>query len=97
MKKRDVTFIDEVGNNYIVAVAWDADTKEPCSFETISKGQLVHINENAKTKLGLPEGLEYYIDDVIEEEVDYQIVLKCEELGSDWVGFFSLEELILLN
>jgi predicted peroxiredoxin len=95
MKTKDVTFIDETGNNYIIAVAWDADTKEPCSFETIQKGQMVRINENARVKLGLPDNLEYYIEDVIEQQVDYQICLKCEELGADWTEFFSLEELIL--
>jgi len=95
MKTKDVTFIDEVGNNHIIAVAWDADTKEPCSFETITKGQIVRINENARVKLGLPDDVEYYIHDVIEEPVEYQICLKCEEFGEDWTELFHLEELIL--
>jgi len=57
-------------------------------------GTKVFINENARVLLGLSEGIEYTIKDVLKEDVPCKIVLSAEELGKDWVQFFREDELI---
>ena len=57
-------------------------------------GKKVFINENARVLLGLPDGIEYTIKDVLKVDVPCKIVLSADELGKDWVQFFSEDELI---
>ena len=57
-------------------------------------GKKVFINENARVLLGLPDGVEYTIKDVLKDDVPCKIVLVADELGKDWVQFFSEDELI---
>ena len=57
-------------------------------------GKKVFINENARVLLGLPDGIEYTIKDVLKDDVPCKIVLNADELGKDWVQFFSEDELI---
>jgi len=63
----------------------------------MEKGQVVFITENARVKLGLPDGLEFIYEETLEQKVEYPIVLKCEELGKDWVEFFCDDEIIITN
>jgi hypothetical protein len=60
-------------------------------------GTKVFINENARVLLGLPDGIEYTIKDIIKEDVPYKIVLCSKELGKDWVEFFSKDEIISIH
>ena len=61
-------------------------------------GTKVYINENSRVLLGLPDGIEYTIKDILKLDVPCQIVLGAEELGKDWVQFFRKDELIeILN
>jgi len=57
-------------------------------------GKKVFINENARVMLGLPDGIEYTIKDVLKDDVPCKIVLGADELGKDWVQFFREDELI---
>ena len=57
-------------------------------------GKKVFITENARVLLGLPDGVEYTIKEILTDDVDCRIVLTAEELGNDWVNFFSENELI---
>lgn len=57
-------------------------------------GEKVFINENARVLLGLSDGIEYTIKDVLSDDVPCKIVLSAEELGKDWVQFFREDELI---
>lgn len=77
-----------------IPVAWDPSTNEPCSFETLTIGEKVMINENARVLLGFEDGLEFSVVDVLDEKVDKPIVLNCEIFGKDWVEFFSIDEII---
>ena len=77
-----------------IPVAWDTSTNEPCSFETLTIGEKVMINENAKVLLGFEDGLEFNVVDVLELTHDKPIVLNCKEFGEDWVEFFSIDEII---
>lgn len=56
-------------------------------------GDKVYITENARCMLGLPDGIQYTIKDLLENE-PYPIVLQAEELGKDWVEFFEEKEII---
>ncbi len=60
----------------------------------IEIGKKVFINENSRVLLGLPDGVEYTIKDVLKNDVPYKIVLGAEEFGKDWVEFFMEYELI---
>ncbi len=60
----------------------------------IEIGKKVFINENSRVLLGLPDGVEYTIKDVLKDDVPYKIVLGAEEFGKDWVEFFMECELI---
>ena len=57
----------------------------------------VYLCENARTILGLPDGVEYTIVDILDDNVDCPIVLSAEELGKDWREFFRTNELIPVN
>lgn len=57
-------------------------------------GKKVFITENTRVLLGLPDGVEYTIKEILTDDVDCRIVLTAEELGKDWVNFFSENELI---
>ena len=57
-------------------------------------GKEVFINENARVLLGLPEGVEYIVKDVLKDDVPCKIVLSSCELGDDWEQFFMESELI---
>lgn len=57
-------------------------------------GKKVFITENTRVLLGLPDGVEYTIKEILTDNVDCRIVLTAEELGEDWVNFFSENELI---
>lgn len=67
-------------------------------MKKFSIGDKVLLTENAKVMLGLPDGIEYTITDILKEEnVEYKIVLNAEEFGKDWVQFFDETELILIE
>ena len=63
----------------------------------IEIGTEVFITENARVLLGLPEGLVYEVKDTLYLDVDKPVVLSCDEMGSDWVEFFSEDELITIT
>lgn len=60
-------------------------------------GDKCYITENAKVGLGLPDGVEYTIIDILQEDVEFNFVLNAEEFGKDWVEFFREEELIAIE
>lgn len=62
----------------------------------IHKGDKVILTEETKNNLGLPDGIEYIVIDVIHDNVPYNIVLNAEELGKDWVQYFDEDEIILI-
>jgi len=62
-------------------------------MEGIKKGVEVFLVENTRVIMGLQEGLVYSVVDVL-ENVEYPIVLRCEELGKDWVEFVNEYEVI---
>lgn len=62
----------------------------------IKKGIKTFITENAKVSLGLPDGIVYEVVDILEDNIEYNIVLNSKEFGKDWVQFFNKEELILI-
>ena len=57
-------------------------------------GKKVFITENVRVLLGLPDGVEYTIKDVLKDDVPCKIVLGADEFGKDWVQFFMEDELI---
>lgn len=63
----------------------------------IEIGTEVFITENTRVLLGLPEGLVYEVKDTLNLDVDKPVVLSCDEMGSDWVEFFSEDELITIT
>jgi hypothetical protein len=60
----------------------------------IEIGKKVFINENSRVLLGLPNGIEYTVKDILKDDVPCKIVLGAEEFGKDWVEFFMECELI---
>ena len=55
----------------------------------------VILTENAKNIMGYPEGLDYVIMDILEEDIEYPIVVNnTEHFGKDWRQFFKEDELI---
>lgn len=62
----------------------------------IHKGDKVILTEETKNNLGLPDGVEYTIVDILYDNVPYNIVLNAEEFGKDWVQFFDEDEIILI-
>jgi hypothetical protein len=55
----------------------------------------VLLTENTRCLLGLPDGIEYIVKEIlVEENIPFPIVLKSDELGEDWVNFFNNSELI---
>jgi hypothetical protein len=66
------------------------------NIKKLKIGDKCFITENAKTLLGLPDGIEFTIKDILQEDVEYQIVLNAEEFGKDWVEFFNEDEIILI-
>jgi hypothetical protein len=59
-------------------------------------GEKVFITENARVLLGLPEGLDYEIHDILKLKVKSPYVLITDEFP-DSHFFFSKEELIKIN
>ena len=57
-------------------------------------GTKVFINENARVLLGLPDGVEYTIKDILKENIPYKVALGADEFGKDWIQFFKEDELI---
>ena len=58
-------------------------------------GDKVYLNENARVTLGLPDGVEYQIKDILtEEHLLFPIVITAEEFGKDWEQFTRESELI---
>jgi hypothetical protein len=60
----------------------------------MKKSDKVYLCENARVLLGLPDDIEYTIKDIIEDDVEFPIVLSAPEFGKDWVEFFRKEEII---
>jgi hypothetical protein len=65
-------------------------------MENIKIGDNCYLTEYTTSQLCLPEGVKYTIIDILEDDVDFQIVLNAEEFGKDWVQFFCIEELIII-
>ena len=65
-------------------------------------GDKVYIRENTRVILGLPDGVEYQIIDIINDHDNqpefpinpFCVVLNAEEFGKDWREFFRYDELI---
>jgi hypothetical protein len=53
-----------------------------------------YITDTTRVGLGLPNGVEYTIKDILYEKVEFPIVLNAEQFGEDWVQFVRPEELI---
>jgi hypothetical protein len=62
------------------------------NIKNFNIGDKCYITENAKVNLQLPDGVEYTIKDILQEDVEFKIVLNSEEFGEDWVQFFRAEE-----
>lgn len=63
-------------------------------------GDKVFLTNQAQTLIGLHEGVEYHIIDIIDKNESmnpYPIVVGSDELGKDWREFFSEDELILIK
>ena len=57
-------------------------------------GDKVVITDKARAHFKLPKNVEYTIEDILEDEVNYKYMLKAEEyLGKYWVQFFTYEEI----
>lgn len=67
------------------------------SGKVIDVGSTVILTENARTKMGLADGMEYKIEEILTGNYEYPLVLSCEELGGNWKEFFHFDEVILLN
>tara|TARA_R110000772_G_scaffold17946_3_gene50071 strand:+ start:190631 stop:190822 length:192 start_codon:yes stop_codon:yes gene_type:complete len=57
-------------------------------------GDKVFITENAATLLGLEDGIEFTIVDILILKVDFPVVLNAPQFGDDWVEFFGTNEII---
>ena len=60
-------------------------------------GEIVFITENASCLLGLPDGLEYEIVDILKFKVPAPYVLISHEIGENTHFFFSRDELIKIK
>ena len=60
-------------------------------------GEKYFLTENTRTLLGLPDGYEYELIDILKIKVNSPYVIKCEELGEDWRGFVDKHELIKIK
>jgi hypothetical protein len=60
-------------------------------------GEMVFITENARVLLGLPDGLEYKIVDILKIKVEAPYVLISDEFGETTHFFFSRDELIKIK
>lgn len=72
-------------------------TQKTIDMKNFKAGDKCYITENAKVGLGLPDGVEYTIIDILQENVEFNFVLNAEEFGKDWVEFFREEELIAIE
>jgi hypothetical protein len=57
----------------------------------------VLITENTKISLGLANDAKYKVVDILQDGVDFRILLKSDENGKDWFQFFKEEELITIE
>lgn len=57
-------------------------------------GVKCRITENSRVLLGLIDDVEYTIKDILQDYIEYPIVLKAEEFGENWYQFFRSDELI---
>jgi hypothetical protein len=60
-------------------------------------GDKVFLTENTRVLMGFEDGLEFEVVDTLNLDVPHPIVVKCDNLGKDWVEFFSEDELILID
>lgn len=60
-------------------------------------GKKCYITENVKNLLGLPDGIVFEICDILDGSHEFNIVLKSKELGKDYVEFFDVDEIILIE
>lgn len=60
-------------------------------------GKECYITENVKNLLGLPDGIVFEICDILDGSHEFNIVLKSKELGKDYVEFFDVDEIILIE
>ena len=58
-------------------------------------GDKVKLTESTLKIFDYPD-VEYTIYDILEEKFPYKYVLKCKEMGEDWVQFFKKNEMIVL-
>ena len=64
------------------------------TMNKIKIGNNVHIKDSTALKTGLPYGILFTIDNILNDKVKYQIVLSSKELGNDRVQFFKHSEII---
>jgi hypothetical protein len=72
----------------------DAVTGMILNGTTLKIGDRCYITENAKVMLGLPDGIEFTIKDILQPDIPHRVVLNADEFGKDWIQFFKEEELI---
>jgi hypothetical protein len=61
----------------------------------MKKNDRVKLTEPTLKIFEYPD-IEYTIIDILEEKYPYKYVLKCEDMGNDWVQFFKEKEMLPL-
>lgn len=56
-------------------------------------GDKVKLTESTLKIFEYPN-VEYIIIDILEEKYPYKYVLKCDDMGKDWVQFFKEKEMM---
>ena len=60
-------------------------------------GDKVRVTEKARDYLFIDDDEEFTIVNILEENVQYKIVINSDTFGKDWVQFVNEEEIIFCN
>ena len=68
------------------------------SIKPIRVGTQGYLTENTKTLFGTPDGMVVTVVDIIrDKDLPCPIVIVSEELGVDWRGYITEDEIILIT
>lgn len=65
-------------------------------MEDFKIGSKCNIEERVLDSLALPYSKEFYIKDILLDDLEFPVVIGNKDFGEDWSQFFNYDELIKL-
>ena len=62
--------------------------------KSIKVDDKVFLTENVRTLFGFKDGIEFKVEEILEDNVTCPYVLSNKDFGKDWREFFAYDELI---